>query len=567
LATAQDAGMPSASSVDTATAFEHAAKKNLDRFLFCDGREIVEYEIVPGTAPPRYRPSGYCVVIPPTPVGRQRIALPLRPGGHVVTTWSDLVIGLHWNLQLLRRGYWQVHSLSRNDVGTRSTFGLLLENLAARMRQLATPLKSTFAVMARPSVPAYPVVANRVLMVIPCFARGGSERQMLVTAEALSRRGYEVCLLAFRDVEPDEPSYMDDVVKSGLVFRILSTELMQSSSPRRVVAQELQPYAADLPLWLLAFADGVARAIKDFHPAVVHCWLDQPAIIGGLSACILGVPRIIAGQLNTVATNFSPEELALYRSGYLALARNPSVVFANNSAAGAANYEDWLELARGRIQVLPNIFLPGTVRVPLPDELSVFRARHGLQAGAPVVGTLIRFVPQKDPDLWLEAAAIIAAARPDVRFLIAGYGPLEADMRRKIGELVLDDRVVLAGALNDVGPFYAAIDVLMLSSRYEGVPYVLIEAQAAGHPVVATDVGGNAEGFIDGVTGYLVKERSPLSLANAVLSMLEEDAVWMKRVAIEGPAYVHRSFGLETVIDQTLDLYELPRQAPSGAAR
>jgi glycosyltransferase involved in cell wall biosynthesis len=83
---------------------------------------------------------------------------------------------------------------------------------------------------------------------------------------------------------------------------------------------------------------------------------------------------------------------------------------------------------------------------------------------------MIRFVPQKDPELWLDAAAIIAEARPGVRFLLAGYGPLEAAMRYRIDELGLQDYVVMPGVVTDVGLLYAAIDVFMLASRYEVYP-------------------------------------------------------------------------------------------------
>ena len=147
-----------------------------------------------------------------------------------------------------------------------------------------------------------------------------------------------------------------------------------------------------------------------------------------------------------------------------------------------------------------------------------------------------------------------------MRFLLAGYGPLEAAMRYRIDELGLQDYVVMPGVVTDVGLLYAAIDVFMLASRYEGVPYALIEAQAAGRPVVATDVGGNSEGFADGTSGRLVRDRSPQTLANAVISILN-DAAWMESAKIEGPAFVQRHFGLDHVVDRTLELYGLPRFA------
>jgi glycosyltransferase involved in cell wall biosynthesis len=555
---------------DTKFALDYAATAGLNRFIICDGSEAVEYENASDAKPPCYKPSGRHATLQSAASGRWRIALPPQRGGHVVTTWPDLLISVRLSLDLLKLGYFHVHFISTAGAAQeRSTFGLLLSNLAARGRRLtvmlarllrARPLAWTFIAMARSRAPAYQAIGNRVLMIIPSFARGGTERQMLITAEALSRRGYQVCMLALRPLHSGEPNYEDEIARSGIEARIAPAELNRHPRPRRMIARPLRQYADNLPLWLLDFADGVARTIEDFRPVVVHCWLDQAAVIGGLTANVLGVPHVVANQVNVVAPDSGQKELKLYRDGYLALARNPAAVLVNNSTAGAINYGDWLGFKRGRIRVLPNIFLPATVRIPLPDEVSAFRASHGLRTGDPVVGTMIRFVPQKDPELWLDAAAIIAAARPGVRFLLAGYGPLEAAIRRKIGELGLGDHVVMPGAVTDVGLVYAAIDVFMLSSRYEGLPYALIEAQAAGRPVVATDVGGNSEGFADGTTGNLVRDRSPQTLADAVISILNNTA-WMERAKIEGPAFVQRHFGLDQVVDRTLEIYGLPRFA------
>jgi glycosyltransferase involved in cell wall biosynthesis len=553
---------------DKKFALDYAAAAGLHRFVLCDGSDAVEYENVSDAEAPCYRPSGRQATVASAASGRGRIALPPQCGGHVFTTWSDLLISVRLNLDLLKRGYFHVHYISTAGTQERSTFGLLLGNLAARGRRLgvmlarlprARRLAWTFVAMARSRAPAYQPMGNRVLMVIPSFARGGTERQMLITAEALSRRGYQVCMLALRKLHAGEPNYEDEIARLGLEARIVRAELNRHPWPDGV-ARQLRPYADDLPAWLLAFADGVARTIEDFRPIVVHCWLDQAAIIGGLTASVLGVPHIVASQVNVVAPDAGRNELKFYRDGYLALVRNPAAVIVNNSAAGAINYCDWLGFERGRIRLLPNIFLSATVRTPDPDEVSAFRASHGLRTEDSVVGTMIRFVPQKDPELWLDAAAIIAAARPGVRFLLAGYGPLETAMRGKIDELGLRDHVVMPGVVTDVGLLYAAIDVFMLASRYEGVPYALIEAQAAGRPVVATDVGGNSEGFADGTTGLLVRDRSPQTLANAVISILN-DTAWMESARVEGPAFVQRHFGLDQVVDRTLEIYGLPRLA------
>jgi glycosyltransferase involved in cell wall biosynthesis len=166
----------------------------------------------------------------------------------------------------------------------------------------------------------------------------------------------------------------------------------------------------------------------------------------------------------------------------------------------------------------------------------------------------MRFAPEKDPDLWLETAAAIAAARPDVHFVLAGngHGDIADQIFKKAGTLGL--RLIMPGAVTDVGEIYGALDVLLLTSRTENVPNVVIEAQAAGVPVVGPDVGGVGEAILDGVTGLLVPERTAQALAAAVLRILDNPG-WLETVAIEGPSFVARRFGLERMVHEMVAIY------------
>jgi glycosyltransferase involved in cell wall biosynthesis len=111
--------------------------------------------------------------------------------------------------------------------------------------------------------------------------------------------------------------------------------------------------------------------------------------------------------------------------------------------------------------------------------------------------------------------------------------------------------------MSDVGLGYAALDVLLLTSSVEGLPNVLIEAQAAGRPVVATDVGGTREAIDDGRTGLIVAQRSAQRLAQAVLRILG-DASFRERARTEGPSFAARQFGYERMLRETMELYRLP---------
>jgi len=242
------------------------------------------------------------------------------------------------------------------------------------------------------------------------------------------------------------------------------------------------------------------------------------------------------------------------RRAYEALATNPSIKILNNSKAGARDNEAWIGLPSDSIGLVYNGFVPGSARLPDQAEVIDLRRRLGLKDTELVVGTVMRFVKEKDPDLWIDTAAAIYAELPCVRFLIFGYGPLESAMIERIKRLGLRDQVVMAGATTDVGLAFSAMDVVLMTSAIEGLPNVMIEAQAVGRPVVAPDVGGTREALVEGVTGRIASRRSPRRLARAVVEILKDEP-GRRRVLTAGPDFVADRFDLDRMVEATLRFY------------
>ena len=130
--------------------------------------------------------------------------------------------------------------------------------------------------------------------------------------------------------------------------------------------------------------------------------------------------------------------------------------------------------------------------------------------------------------------------------------------------LGIANRLFLPGTEKNIAPAYAVMDVLLLTSRFEGLPNVVIEAQALGVPVGATDAGGTRDAVLDGETGWIEAKRNPSRLAARVLHILD-DPDWAAKARQRGPAFVRERFGIGRMIDETLDAYgiEAPgRRAP-----
>ena len=154
-----------------------------------------------------------------------------------------------------------------------------------------------------------------------------------------------------------------------------------------------------------------------------------------------------------------------------------------------------------------------------------------IPAAAPLIGNLAALVPHKDHDTLLAAAVIVCLKRPDARFLIAGKGPEEANLRESLKRMGLEGKVVLAGHREDAPSLLQALDVYCQSSWGEGMGSVLIEAQACGAPIAATTAGGIPEVVENEVTGLLVKPRDPEALAGALLRLLAEPALRIRLAA------------------------------------
>src|SRR5690606_5468949 len=149
-----------------------------------------------------------------------------------------------------------------------------------------------------------------------------------------------------------------------------------------------------------------------------------------------------------------------------------------------------------------------------------FRSAHDLPADAPLIGIVGRLVPVKNHALFLRAAVKIKQRLPDARFAIIGDGELRAELEAEASALGLGDCVVFTGWSRDVAPVYSDLDVLVISSLNEGTPVSVIEALAAGCPVVATAVGGLPDLLDGGDLGTLVPPEDADELASAVVKTI-----------------------------------------------
>jgi len=209
-----------------------------------------------------------------------------------------------------------------------------------------------------------------------------------------------------------------------------------------------------------------------------------------------------------------------------------------------------------RIRVIPNM-VDGPLSYVVP---------HQAPQEEFVVASLARLAPEKDLITLLSAAGIAATQHPQLRFVIHGDGPQRGELQDRARSLGLEDVVVFAGAFAraDLAKIMAGIDLVVLSSNYEGFGVVLVEGMAYGKPVVATAVGGVPEVVADGVTGFLVPPACPERMAEAILRLASDNDLYARMAQAARQRYLGL-YTPEKVVPQVLAVYEEVLGLPAGA--
>jgi glycosyltransferase involved in cell wall biosynthesis len=187
-------------------------------------------------------------------------------------------------------------------------------------------------------------------------------------------------------------------------------------------------------------------------------------------------------------------------------------------------------------------------------DLKRFRgALPAIVAEGPIIGNVARLVPQKGHRFLLEAAPRIIELHPSARFVLVGEGPARAEIEMQARSAGIEEHVLLVGERTDIPAWLASFDVFALPSLFEGLCYAVIEAQAAGVPVVATPVGGVRETVIDRETGLVVPPEDPVALADAICWLLEHPDE-ARALSLEAGRRVER-FSKDRMVMETIALY------------
>ena len=345
---------------------------------------------------------------------------------------------------------------------------------------------------------------------------GGAQQNTLFTVAHLDRSRFRPILIA------GEPGLLDREAASlpGVAFHQVPS-----------LVRPIRPLTDLLALIKLTLL------LAGLKPTIVHTHSSKAGILGRLAAKLAGVPIIIH---SIHGFGFTPAHRPGAQRLLVALERLAARVTTGFISVSDANRRQGVALglfAEDRCTVIRSGIdreLFQKTEVDRPAK----RRELGLDPGRPVIGMVAPFKPQKAPLDFVCMAALVHGARPDAQFLLVGDGDLRSAIEGEIERCGLSGAVRLAGWRRDIPEVMRCLDVLALTSRWEGLPRVYLEALASGVPVVGTKVDGATEAIQEGVNGYLAEPGDVRGLADRVLALLNhpEEAIRMGQAGRSLPA-------------------------------
>jgi glycosyltransferase involved in cell wall biosynthesis len=378
------------------------------------------------------------------------------------------------------------------------------------------------------------MTAPRILRVITRMNIGGPATHVVLANRGLEERGWET-LLVFGTVEPDEAEV--DTSTITVPFQRVPS-----------LARPIRPLAD------ARAGAAIAGVIRRFRPHVVHTHLAKAGQLGRGMALLTSRAKRVHTFHGTVFSGYFGDAASR------AIVRAERVLGHRTDAVVALSERQRNELLEERIAPADRIHI-----IPLglnlerfaparePDARQAARTRVGIPGDAIAIAAVGRLVPIKRLQRLVEAFGIVAARVPSARLYFVGDGSERAALQSQVAAARLSDRVTFAGWSAATPDWYAAADVVVLTSDREGTPLALIEAAAAGRPVVATDVGGVADVVADGSTGFIVPAQDVTALADR-LTLLALDPALRDRMGREAPAQAGR-YAADRLVTDLDNLY------------
>ena len=427
---------------------------------------------------------------------------------------------------------------------------ILTELAIARITEIARGMKSRMPSKRR----------HTVIQISSSLGRGGAERQLAIGVAELNKSSVirDVMVMTYEKAH-ESGSYAQEIRDSGVEVVHYGSSLGWRDEFSDDSLDDFAEIIDLLPPRFQRDLVPLCRAFKKLKPTIVHTWQDQTNITAGLAAMIARVPVVIMfgrSMRPDGKTMLHIRNRPYLKSGYLSLLQDRRFRLCLNSNKGRESYSEWLGIDQNLLDVIPNgIDFERLKREGNSLEVKDFFEQNGIGDKTLIVGGVFRFVKEKRLELWVESAKKVLQKRDDVVFIAVGDGR----ERGTILDLVRDNelyksRILFPGSTKSVISWLEAFDLFLLTSSIEGLPNVLIEAQAAGVPVLATPAGGSEDTFSDYISGVLLEDESSTEIAEKICRIME-DVRWREEAALNASKMALEKFSLQTMVENIEEIY------------
>lgn len=376
---------------------------------------------------------------------------------------------------------------------------------------------------------------------------GGSEVFLLELLRHLDRSRFRPVLVPIGETSPEGQQAMQEA--GARVY----PDLFHAAHPGRTLQNErglrsllfrlISPQGRRSPYDIGA----VFRLARILREEQIHIlmYLDKHAALNlAPLAALLARTPVVIGSFHTAGLHFSLiERMLLPLTGQAVVTSH----FHQRYLADVAGFP------AHKIQVIYNGLSLDRLSQGVPKRLT--KAELGLPDEAAVIGSVARLVPEKNHPLLFKAAALVLQSNPNTHFILLGDGPERANLENLRRELGLENNIHFLGYRSDVGALLRLMDISVLSSDNEWLPYSLLEAMLTGLPVVATDVGAISELVTTGETGLLAPKGDAQALAQAMSALLHNREL-ARRLGQAGQRRVRERFSSQAMAGQFETLFE-----------
>ncbi len=339
---------------------------------------------------------------------------------------------------------------------------------------------------------------TRIMQITHDLAIGGLQQVVVNICRTINKEKFDISVLCLRELG----EFVPDVEKIGIKVFYL---------PQKNIGTD---YFAFLK---------VANILNRERIDVIHTHNTQPFTDGTLGALLAGVKNIVHTDH---ARNFPDKKRYMFSEWFMSHFAYKVVGVSDHTSNNLMKYE---YISPKKIVTITN-GIDGS-RYDITIDKNKKRQELGINYDGPVIGLGVRLSPQKGITYLLRAMPDVINKFPNISLIIAGKGELERELKQEAINLGINNNVFFVGPRLDIPELLKLFDLYVLPSLWEGLPMVLIEAMAAGCPIVATDVGGNSTVIKHGNNGSLIQSESPHLLASEIIKILSENKLKNKYIS------------------------------------